>query len=270
MRRIVTVFWSPTGGTHCVAAAVSRGASAATGLPNEEIDLTAPAARTRDHSFSDEDIVVLAVPTYAGRVPNKLMPDIAAHLHGGGKTPLIAVAVYGNRSADECLRELILLCEQNGFVAVAGAECVAEHAFTHVLAPGRPDTDDCRGLAAFGEAAGKKAIDSPARPMEIDRESPLAPYYSPKKADGTPAKFLKAKPMTDKSRCTRCGQCVTHCPMGSIEGDCVTVTGVCIKCQACVKICLHGAKYFDDPELLGHIEMIAENYTDRKENKYYY
>ena len=270
MNRIVSVFWSPTGSTRCAAASAARGMAAASGLPVAELDLTPPGARTQDYAFSDEDIVLLACPTYAGRIPNKIMPDLASHLHGGGHTPLIVLAVYGNRSPDECMRELALLGEGNGFVAVAGAECVAEHCFTRALAPGRPDEADRDSLAAFGSAAVKKALAVPPVPMALDRESPVAPYYSPKKADGTPAKFLKARPLTDEGKCTRCGQCVTHCPMGSIESDCVTVSGVCIKCQACVKICLAGAKYFDDPDLLSHMQMIAENYTDRKENKYYY
>ena len=54
--------------------------------------------------------------------------------------------------------------------------------------------------------------------------------------DGQPAVFLKAKPKTDLSKCTKCGLCSTLCPMGSIDAaDTSNITGICIKCQACVK-----------------------------------
>ena len=46
-----------------------------------------------------------------------------------------------------------------------------------------------------------------------------------------------------------------------------TVTGVCIKCQACVKICPVQAKYFDDPVMLSHIRMLEEHYARQIENE---
>lgn len=44
-------------------------------------------------------------------------------------------------------------------------------------------------------------------------------------------------------------------------------TGVCIKCQACVKICPVQAKYFDDPVMLSHIRMLEEHYARQIENE---
>ena len=43
------------------------------------------------------------------------------------------------------------------------------------------------------------------------------------------------------------------------------VTGVCIKCQACIKICPAHAKYFVDEAFLSHVEMLENTYTERKE-----
>ena len=54
--------------------------------------------------------------------------------------------------------------------------------------------------------------------------------------------------------------------MGSISlEDPAQVTGICIKCQACIKKCPTGAKYFDDPAFLSHVAMLEENYTRRAE-----
>ena len=64
------------------------------------------------------------------------------------------------------------------------------------------------------------------------------------------------------------GLCAGVCPLGSISReDFRTVTGVCIKCQACVKVCPLHAKYFDDPVMLSHTRMLEEHYARRAENE---
>ena len=96
---------------------------------------------------------------------------------------------------------------------------------------------------------------------------PAGPYYVPKGTDGQPAKFLKAKPVTDQEKCTQCGICAKACPMGSIDpSEKFEATGICIKCQACIKKCPTGAKYFDDEAFLSHRQMLMDNFgTIRKE-----
>lgn len=52
-------------------------------------------------------------------------------------------------------------------------------------------------------------------------------------------------------------------PMGSIRYDNISeVSGICIKCCACVKKCPVGAKYFDDSGFLIHMEDLEEKYKD--------
>lgn len=95
-----------------------------------------------------------------------------------------------------------------------------------------------------------------------------APYYTPKGTDGQPAKFLKAKPLTDLSRCTNCGACARVCPMGAIDPkDVCSVPGTCIKCQACVRKCTRHAKYFEDAAFLSHVAMLEQNFTEPKKNE---
>ena len=48
-----------------------------------------------------------------------------------------------------------------------------------------------------------------------------------------------------------------------------TCTGICIKCQACIKICPAGAKYFDNEAFLSHVAMLEQNYTRRSEAEYF-
>ncbi|MBQ1343206.1 MAG: ferredoxin, partial [Firmicutes bacterium] len=55
-------------------------------------------------------------------------------------------------------------------------------------------------------------------------------------------------------------------PTGAIDhNDPTSVTGVCIKCNACVKRCVRHAKFFDDPAYLTHKKLLEETCTERKE-----
>ena len=101
---------------------------------------------------------------------------------------------------------------------------------------------------------------------DMDRGE-IGPYYTPLKADGSPAKFLKAKPRTDLGKCCNCGVCARACPMGAIDPRNVAlVPGLCIKCQACVRKCPRRAKFFEDADFLSHVAMLEQNYTRRAEN----
>ena len=65
-----------------------------------------------------------------------------------------------------------------------------------------------------------------------------------------------------------CGLCAQSCPVASIDPQDVTsVPGVCIKCQACVRCCPMGAKFFDDAAFLSHVAMLEQNFTDPKANR---
>ena len=80
--------------------------------------------------------------------------------------------------------------------------------------------------------------------------------------DGKPVNFLKAKPITDKTKCDNCGVCAAVCPMSAIDkNDVSLVPGICIKCQACIVYCHTKAKSFDDPLFISHRTMLEKNYT---------
>ena len=55
--------------------------------------------------------------------------------------------------------------------------------------------------------------------------------------------------------------------MGAINpADVTQVTGTCIKCQACVRRCTRGAKYFDDAAFRSHVAMLEQNFSKPAEN----
>lgn len=266
--RVRGVFWSATGNTRKVVEALSGALAESLGAPLDTIDFTLPKAREGGLSFAAGELVVIGTPTYAGKVPNKMLPYIQERVKADGALA-VPVVTFGNRAFDNSLAELSATLEGNGFHTVAGGAFVCRHAFTDALALGRPDRDDIEEVRGFAEKIAEKVKglrDAPP-PVEVPGDAAAA-YYVPKGTDGQPAKFLKAKPLTDLSKCCNCGVCARVCPMGAINRSNVAeVPGTCVKCQACVRRCTRRAKYFDDPAFLSHVAMLEGNFTERKENQ---
>ena len=124
MHRCTTaLYFSPTGGTRTYVRAVA----AAMPHMGGEVDLTRPEERRKVHMFGADDVVVLGVPVYYGRVPE--VPGLLDGLQGE-ETPAVLLAVYGNRLIDDALAELSDLCAARGFRPLAaGAVCSASHIF---------------------------------------------------------------------------------------------------------------------------------------------
>ena len=262
IKNIKAVFFSPTGNTKRVVEQLSAQFSQKLSVPVEVDDFTLPAAHIDIRTYSPEDLVIFGVPTYAGRIPNKVLPFVQT-LFKGNQTRTIAVVTFGNRSFDNSLSELASELEKNHFSVVAAGAVVCKHAFAEI-GIGRPDTVDEEHITAFADTVLKKLQQSekPLPNASIKRNEALTAYYVPLGTDGKPVNFLKAKPVTDKAKCDNCGVCAAVCPMGSIDkNDVSLVPGICIKCQACIVKCHTKAKFFDDPLFLSHKTMLERNYT---------
>ncbi|WP_312281213.1 EFR1 family ferrodoxin [Oscillibacter sp.] len=262
IQRVRVVYFSATGSTEKVAMAVAKGAAYKLGKPVTVTNISLPMTRAKEISFTPSDLVIVATPTYAGRVPNKILPYFQNKITGNGAL-VVPVVLFGNRSFDNALAELCAELEAHGFHTVSAAAFVGQHAFATELAHGRPNAQDLDQAEDFGKKVAEKLLsltETPA-PVQVPGD-PAAPYYTPLGTDGQPAKFLKAKPVTDMKKCSQCGVCAAVCPMGAIDPKNVaSVPGTCIKCQACVTKCPLDAKYFDDPAFLSHKAMLEENYT---------
>ena len=266
IRKVWALYYSATGTTDKAVNTIAEALAQALEVPL--VGFTRPAERQKEYSFTETDLVVVGSPTYAGKLPNKILPDFQTKLHGNGALA-VAVALFGNRSYDNSLAELCAVLEGDRFHTVAAGAFVGRHAFTDVLGEGRPDWDDRREMTAFAKAIANKVISLTEIPAAVVVPGDAAaPYYVPKGTDGQPAKFLKAKPQTDVGKCTNCGACARLCPMGAIDPENVaSVPGTCIKCQACVRKCTRRAKYFDDPAFLSHVAMLEQNFTEPKKNE---
>ena len=264
IKKVWAVYFSGTGTTEKAVRRIAAGMAQALDAELAVYDFTTPAARQRELRFNAEELAVLGVPVYAGRVPNVLLPYLTKQLHGGGALA-VPVVLFGNRNFDDGLIELRNILTEDGFMPVAGGAFVGEHAFSRTLGAGRPNGDDLTEMDDFARRAAEKVTAlkaAPAEPVTVRGETPIRPYYTPRDRHGNPINILKVKPKTDMSRCSGCGLCAARCPMGSIDpADVSQVTGICIKCCACVKGCPAEAKYFDDAGYLYHKSELEEVYA---------
>lgn len=266
LKKIQALYYSATGVTDRVVHTLAEALAQELGLPLSCRGFTTPAERAAEWDFGPDTLAVIGSPTYAGKLPNKLLPDFK-RLRGCGALA-VPVVTFGNRAYENSLAELCAVLEAGGFHTIAAGAFVGRHAFTDQLADGRPDFEDRRKLGLFArDIAGKvRALDAIPPAVQVPGDAD-APYYIPKGIDGEPVRFLKAKPQTDLSKCCNCGACARLCPMGAIDPKNVAETpGTCIKCQRCVRKCTHHAKYFDDAAFLSHVAMLEANYQERKEN----
>ena len=138
------VFFSATFTTRSIARRIAaRLGGRATGH-----DITAGWGAEPVPAFGRGDVLLAAVPVYAGRVP---APAAAAlrRLRSGG-APAVAVCVYGNRDYDDALLELCDLLADGGFSVVGAGAFVARHSIFPMVAAGRPDAADMARADAFG------------------------------------------------------------------------------------------------------------------------
>ncbi|MGN0465526.1 MAG: EFR1 family ferrodoxin [Lachnospiraceae bacterium] len=272
IKRVTIVSWSATGNTEKITNYIGKKLSQKLEVPYRSIDFTPLENRQQVMEFKKDELVVVGSPTYAGKLPNKILPDFQSKLLGED-TLAIAVITFGNRNFDNAVAELCDVLDKNKFCLIAAAAFSCRHAFSDNIAATHPTKDDLKMSEEFSKEIIKILscqIDS-KKPLQVDGEAD-APYYIPKGIDGKPAKFLKAKPVTDKNLCDKCGVCARVCPMQSIDYEDVSVvSGICIKCQACIRKCPKKAKYFDDIAFLSHIEMLEANFSNKqKENRFWF
>ncbi|MBR5856006.1 MAG: 4Fe-4S binding protein [Bacteroidales bacterium] len=283
--KIHAIYFSPTGGTKKVVTEIAKGFCDGYGSREEMSesriqvhDFTLPSGREAIPDIGCGDIAVIGTPVYAGRVPNLLLKYIESLAGNGALT--VPVVTYGNRNFDDALIELRDLLVGCNFKPIAAAAFVAQHSFSNTLGAGRPDYEDLSQAYDMGRRlCGKllqtgigipyvSAIDAgDILLVEVPGNSgDSRVYYQPKDNGGNFIDIRRVKPKT-LEKCFDCGHCAEICPMGAISFvDYKSITGICIKCNACIKECKAGAKYFDDEGYLFHKEDLEKRYQSVKKN----
>lgn len=252
--KAIQIIFSPTGGTRKIAETITSQWD----IPVNEIDLTNAQNDFSVVDFTGDDVAVISVPSYGGRVP-ALAAERIKRIHGNG-THCIIVCVYGNRAYEDTLVELNDIAEQSGFHVVAAVGAVAEHSIMHQYATGRPDQQDRRELQSFGE----KIFDKLKR---ADCTSALQiPGNRPYKKAGGAGLVPKA----DK-RCTGCGLCAKNCPAQAIsKADLKTADSKkCISCMRCVTECPESARKVNEAMVSIAALAMKKACSERKSNELY-
>lgn len=241
-------------------------------------DFTPMASRAKSYEFTSEDLVVIGFPVYAGRLPNVLKKDLR-HIEANGAKAIIVVT-YGNRSPGDALLELYDEMTLSGFEIIAACARVAKHPFSPLLGANRPWTKEETDLRQFLQAIKEKLTSKNHEAMNLKRYEiglgDVGPYYKPKNQKGEPVSLLKVIPEIDKDKCSLCGLCICRCPMDSLamtkdagNPRAVYVSGICIKCHACVVACPEKAIAFTDPNFIDHKKDLENRHSSPKSSKWY-
>lgn len=265
--KINTLYFSGTGTTRKVVLSLAKSLVRKIGESFEvnNIDFSLSEARKQYPIFTEEGLVIVGIPVYAGRVPNVLLKYLNSVKGNGAQA--VAVVLYGNRDFDDALIELNGILSDDGFKVVAAGAFIGEHSFSNILAKGRPDESDMKKVEDFaGDIYSKINRKTDFSELLVSGQKPYRNYYQPKDRYGNPFDFRVITPKTNKDVCIDCKHCAEICPVGSISyEDTSVMNGICIKCCACIKGCLVEAKYFDNENYLKHQHELEEIYAERRD-----
>ena len=245
---LYNIYFSPTGGTKRVADILIGN------LGGEccEIDLC---REIESFSLQADDVCLVSVPSFAGRVPQIAVERLKKIAGNGAKA--ILNCVYGNREWDDTLTELQDTLELCGFVCVAAIAAVAEHSIFRQFAAGRPDKEDAKELIEFARKITEKLESG------VFGDLLLAGSHGPYKELAN----IPFKPQANES-CGKCGICASGCPVGAIDktDPRKTDTDRCISCMRCRDICPKHARDLDPAFMQAAAEKMAPKLGGHKKN----
>lgn len=258
INNVKLVYFSPTGTNKAVLESIAQGLAVDT---VDHVNLTYSDALEYENLQFDNDVVLLAAPVYAGRIPLTAIErfkEIKAN-----NSSAVVVVVYGNRAFDDALLELKELADSVGFNVIAGGAFIGEHSFATdelPIANFRPDADDLIEAVTFGQKVRNK-IDC------LDSLNSVAEFAIPGNhpyKERPPAKNISP---VSNGNCKGCGLCVDLCPTGAIfiDGKAVSDSELCILCSACIKGCPTAARQWENEGMLATARRLNENCSERRE-----
>ena len=263
LKTLKGVYFSPTGTTKAVVKSIARGINYAN---VELIDITKPLCRAQSFETGNDELLIVAVPVYMGRVPSVLTDWLSTIK--ANNTPTVCVVVYGNRAFDDALLELNDMLVVCGCKPIAGAAFIGEHSFSSTELPssvGRPDTNDLHLAEMFGHKIDEilKSASSVNSIGNIGLPGNL-PYGGMKNL--WHLDFIEVN-----DSCSHCGICATVCPVGAIDSENSSLIDKdkCTLCCACIKKCQKNSRTIK-PGPMRDAAIRCTNFIERKEPEYFF
>lgn len=269
--KLYEIYFSPTGGTKRVSGILAEVWDDGD-YEKETVDLLRLVREGGAASvFRPEDICLISVPSFAGRVPRPAAEKLR-EMKGNGARAVLNV-VFGNRAIDDTLLELRDILEEAGFLCAAAMETVAEHSIFRQFGAGRPDEADQKELRDFCQQV-RELLMTRNIPGSQDPADCLQGMEGRLQVPGKyPYKELKKGSMipSGKEACRACGFCAGECPVHAIpaENPKTVDEKTCIGCMRCVAVCPDHAR--DIPEEIREtfLSHMTEVCGGRKENRLY-
>jgi ferredoxin len=260
VEKVTGAYFSPTGNTAKVVDAIGQNVGV---KYYQKVDLTKAEDRGKSRTFSAEEVVIVGVPVYRGRMPEAIVEELKGWK--GNQTPAVLVVSYGNRMIEDAMIELRDVLEAQGFVAFAAGTFSGQHSFNKEIAYNRPDAKDLAVAKEFGQEIGKKLPT-----LDLSHIGLVVPGDRPYKKVG-PMSQMPFLPETDMN-CIYCMICSQYCPMQAISFSNPKAIDKekCVRCGLCIKVCPVQAKQMTPEPFQAFVKKITtENALSRKEPWYY-
>lgn len=251
MTKVMKIYFSPSGTTKKVVEQIA-------GNFTDEKETYDLLNFNSDKEFSADDIAIVGMPVFAGRIPKSGRKRLAKFK--GDNTPAIAVVNYGNAHVTDSLLETVELLKDNGFNVVAAASTVSHHSIFDGVAQGRPDSADIEKINDFAKKCIEKIESGETLKSEIPGNKPYVDY-----------KQLPFVVGCDETLCAFCYDCVSICPENAIPDDDPVDTDLdlCSRCTACIHICPEDARMFTGDAFEAKKPEFEEANSERKEPEFY-
>lgn len=258
LTKIYCAYFSPGETTKKVVTGIADSFS---DYPVEMINLTDHEVREQFFDMKENDLLILGVPAYAGRIPAPVA-DALKKFHGIN-TPVVLIATYGNRAIDDTLMELKHCVTENGFIPCAAGSFVCQHTYLSSVANGRPDEKDMAIIHEMGDKLRERlrlAVTWAFEPLDIPG---TYPYTKPPMGQ-----FPFVVETTEY--CIYCMLCAEACPVQAIShSNPFSIDNEkCLRCGACLRICPAQAKAFSKESFQALQEKLAPLSDIRKEPWY--
>ena len=265
IQSVKLVWFSPTGTTKAIIQGIARGMKNQSSI--ELVDITKPDTRKQQLHTSEDELLVVGVPVYMGRVPAVLNEWLYAI--NARNTPVVCVVVYGNRVYDNALLELKDLLTKRGCIPIASAAFIGEHSFHSPDLPaaskGRPDIRDLNYAELFGRKIEEKLRSASSVDHIPDIPIPGNHPY------GGVTELWSIDFIAVSNGCTECGICAEGCPVGAIDSknSALIDTVKCTLCCACIKQCPQSARKMKPGLMKDAAIRVHKLFRERKEPEFF-